>query len=75
MTTIHPRVIEFNEKLKALLTEYQAEFSLEETSRGYCGSTYAIALDIGGFYEGETYVHVESITVGSYVDKETGVLK
>lgn len=73
MTTQHPRVTEFNEKLKALLAEYKAEISLETTWSGYSHWT-EIEVSFEGYTEGETYVQAEIVESGSYIDSERGIL-
>lgn len=62
MSEYDPRLVEFTEKLAALMDEYGAEFEvLEETSNW---ETYASGLSIevgsSGEYEGARYVEVDT---------------
>ena len=64
MTEYDPRLVEFTEKLAALMEEYGAEIEVTEESSGWEGS-YAsgISIEIGHYkdeYAGTRFVDIET---------------
>ena len=62
---------EFERDLKELLKKWDAEIDLEETYRGYSGSTYTIQATINAIYEdGECLREFKQIDLGTFIDKD-----